>query len=380
MKKSVVVSLLLAAACGDNIAPPAGDPDAAPDPGPDAAVTAKAIITSGDFNVTGTIATVALPSRTVTANAVAGVAQGDPIIRRFGSEVVVVNRQGGDNVTVLDAATLQIVGEQMATGAGSNPQDVAAVGRKLYLPALDTTGVVVLNRDQPSARTTIDLSALDPDGKPECNSAYAIDDRVYVVCGILDNFAPRGNGRVAVIDAATDTLVDDFDLGIQNPNGQVQRTPEDSVFGGDLLIPAVPSYTDFSTGCLARVKVGADAAANGCVVSNQALGGYPKRVAVSADGATLWVNVAGYATPPFADPFGRIVAVDLATGQLGTPITPAERIIGDLAACPGGWVVAADVTAGASGVRVYLDGTELTTAPLDIGTAPSIAGNNIVCL
>jgi hypothetical protein len=43
-------------------------------------------------------------------------------------------------------------------------------------------------------------------------------------------------------------------------------------------------------------------------------------------------------------------------------------------------VVAADVTFGASGVRVYLDGTELTTAPLDIGTAPSIAGNNIVCL
>jgi hypothetical protein len=253
MKKSVVVSLLLAAACGDNIAPLAGDPDAAPDPGPDAAVTAKAIITAGDFNVTGTIATIALPSRTVTANAVAGVAQGDPIIRRFGSEVVIVNRQGGDNVTVLDAATLQLVGEQMATGAGSNPQDVAAVGRKLYLPALGTTGVVVLNRDQPSARTTIDLSALDADGRPECNSAYAIDNRVYVVCGILDGFAVRGNGRVAVIDAATDTVVDDFDLGIQNPNGQVQRTPEGSVFGGDLLIPAVPSYSDFSRGCLAVI-------------------------------------------------------------------------------------------------------------------------------
>jgi hypothetical protein len=381
MKKSVVVSLLLAAACGDNIAPPAGDPDAAPDPGPDAAVTAKAIITAGDFNVTGTIATIALPSRTVTANAVAGVAQGDPIIRRFGSEVVIVNRQGGDNVTVLDATTLQLVGEQMATGAGSNPQDVAAVGRKLYLPALGTTGVVVLNRDQPATPTTIDLSAFDADGRPDCNSAYAVDNRVYVVCGILDsNFMARGNGRVAVIDAATDTVIDDFDLGIQNPNGQVQRTPEDSVFGGDLLIPAVPSYSDFSQGCLARVRVGADAAANGCVVTNQALGGYPKRVAVSADGATLWVNVAGYATPPFADPFGRIVAVDLATGQLRTPITPAGRIIGDLAACPGGWVVAADVTFGASGVRVYLDGAELTTAPLDIGTAPSIAGNNIVCL
>jgi hypothetical protein len=380
MKKSAVVTLLLAAACGDNITAPAGDPDAAPPGGPDAAVTAKAIVTAGDFDSTGIIATIALPSLAVTRNAVAGVAQADPIIRRFGNEVVVVNRLGGDNVNVLDGATLQLVGEQMATGAGSNPQDVAMVGRKLYLPALGTAGVVVLDRDQPSSARVIDLSALDADGSPECNSAYAVDGKVYVTCGILDGFTARGNGRLAVIDAATDTLVDDFDLGVQNPNGQVQRTPEDSIFGGDLLIPAVPSYSSFDSGCLVRIRVGADAAANGCVVTNQALGGYPKRVAVSADGATLWINVAGYATPPFGDPFGRIVAVDLVTGQLAAPITPAARIIGDLAACPGGWVVAADVTIGASGLRVYQDGAELTTAALDIGTAPSIAGNNIVCL
>jgi hypothetical protein len=379
MKKSVVVSLLLAAACGDNVEPRAGEPDAQVAPGPDAAVTARAIITAGDFDVSGTIAAVAVPSLVVTTNAVAGVAQGDPIIRRFGDEVVIVNRLGGDNVTILDGTTLQIVGEQMATGAGSNPQDVAMVGRKLYVPALGTAGVVVLNRDQPASLTLVDLSALDPDGLPECNSAYAIDDRVYVVCGILDGFLVRGNGRVAVIDATTDTLVTDFDLGIQNPNGQVQRTPADSVFGGDLLVPAVPDYIDYSRGCLARVSVGADAAANGCVVTNQALGGYPKRVAVSDDGATLWVNVAGYGNPDFSAPFGRIVAVDLATGQLAAPITPATQLIGDLAACPGGWVVAADVTPMASGVRVYQGGTELTTALLDIGTAPSIAGNNVVC-
>jgi hypothetical protein len=371
MKKSAALSLLLAAACGDNIEPTPS--------GPDAAVSARAIITAGDFVSTGTIATVALPSLAVTPNAVAGVAQADPIIRHFGGEVVVVNRQG-DNVIVLDATTLQVVGEQMGTGAGSNPQDVAMVGRKLYVPALGTAGVVVLHRDQPGAPTTIDLSALDPDGLPECNSAYAIGDRVYVVCGILDGFSVRGNGRVAVIDTATDTLVADFDLGIQNPNGQVQRTPEDSVFGGDLLVPAVPDYIDYSQGCLARVSVGAGAAANGCVVTNQALGGYPKRVAVSEDGATLWVNVAGYGNPDFTAPFGRIVGVDLATGQVGSPITPAAQLIGDLATCPGGWLVAADVTPTASGVRVYLGGAEVTTAPLDIGTAPSIAGNNAVCL
>jgi hypothetical protein len=50
----------------------------------------------------------------------------------------------------------------------------------------------------------------------------------------------------------------------------------------------------------------------------------------------------------------------------------------DVATCPDGRVVAGDAKAGASGVRVYLDGVEETAAPLDIGR-PMGGGNGLVC-
>src|SRR5262249_23177336 len=119
------------AGCGDNLAPSATGDHAA-----DAAIpgVATAVLVAGDFNVTGVLSTVRVPQGLVHPNAAAGVAGGDPVLRRFGDELFVVNRFNGDNVTVLARSTLGLVG-QYATGPGSNPQDVAPVGRKLYVTA-----------------------------------------------------------------------------------------------------------------------------------------------------------------------------------------------------------------------------------------------------
>src|SRR4051812_1556859 len=113
--------LLLLPACGDNVP---GGPDAAPD-GPDIGA-AKAAIVAGDFQSTGILSTVGAPSLEVTQNAVAGVASSDPVMRRIGDELFVINRLSGDNITILDSTTLSLTA-QIATGAGSNPQDVAVV-------------------------------------------------------------------------------------------------------------------------------------------------------------------------------------------------------------------------------------------------------------
>jgi DNA-binding beta-propeller fold protein YncE len=371
LRAALLAALL--AACGDNI-----DPGA---PGPDAPTGAtRALVTSGDFRTTGLLSTIGLPSMQVTPNAAAGVVSADPITRLVGRELFIVNRTGSENISIVDADTLQLVGDQIPTGAGSNPQDVAVVGNKLYVPVLGGSGVVVLDRTDPAARKEISLAALDPDGKPDCNSAYAVGNEVFVSCGLLDGFAAVRNGRVAVIDTERDELISDFDLGAKNPLGLFARAPQDSMFAGDLLMATVPSFDDYSTGCLTRIAVGDTLEPRGCAVTNQALGGYVNRAEPSPDGATLWLAVVGYASPGFMDPFGRLVGVDLETGAVAAPLSATTSMVQDVAACPGGWLVAGDSTQGASGVRVYRDGAEVTTALLDIGRPPSTVGFNIHCL
>jgi hypothetical protein len=277
------------------------------------------------------------------------------------------------------------VKEQLATGTGSNPQDVAVSGDQLFVPAFATAGVVVLTRGT-GARATIDLSALDPDGEPNCVSAYTVGDEIYVACGLLDPMSmhqPRGPGRIAVLDAATHAVKTTFPLANANPLGVFERLPA-GVLGGDLVIPTVPSFSDFSTGCVERVQTGATPRANGCVVENQALGGYASRVDVQLPGELpgellggplLWLVVSKYDT----EPHGNLQGFDLMTSKLWpAPASPPTQLLVDLAVCPSGLVVVADQTTAANGLRVYAGPTEQTSAAMPIGLRPG-SSHGLAC-
>jgi hypothetical protein len=343
-----------------------GDVDAAPP------TSATALVVAGDFSTTGVLSTIDLPAMDVHANAVAGVASADPVVRVLGDEIFVVNRFGGDNVTILGKADRQLV-QQIATGAGTNPQDVAVVGRKLYVAALGAAGVLVIDRDAPGTVRTIDLSSLDPDGIPDCVSVHAIGSRLVVVCGVLDHFVARGPGKVSIIDTARDRVVDTFELAAANPLGMLHPTPRDSAFGGDLLMPTVPSFTDYSVGCLARISTGVVPASHGCAVTNQALGGYATHAEAGTD--TLWISVATFDAE--FNSSGKLIGVDLDDSVLAAaPLSAADQNIQDVAVCPNGALVAADV--GAAGVRIFASGGEVTTSVLDIGLPPG-SGNGMAC-
>jgi hypothetical protein len=351
-----------------------GDADAGPgtDGGDPGGATAFAVAT--DFATTGVASTVSIPELDVTVNAIEGVATTDPVVRHQGDRLFVVNRFGQDNVTVLDSARLTLV-DQLSTGAGSNPQDAAAVGDTLFVAALGEPGILVLDLARPEAGVVdvIDLAQLDAeDGNPDCSSVVALGEQVVAVCGILDeNLAPRGPGAVALIDGARRALVQTAPLTQVRPFGLAQASADEST----VLIPTIEDFArPAGPGCLERVVVGEDSLrAAGCLVENADLGGFVSALATVPDG--LWMTVTTSFDPDDLGPYGDLVS--LPAGGKPDRIELADDLRPmDLAICPSGHVVLSDAT---RGVRVLAPGAEreLTRGPLDIGLPP--VSNGLAC-
>src|SRR5262249_9445303 len=150
------------------------------------------------------------------------------------------------------------------------------------------------------------------DGMPDCVSAYAVGTKVYVACGLLDSFAAVENGVIAVIDSTTDTLLTSVTMNFKNPYGFFVQTPASSTYLGDLLIPTVPSCSDYGTGCIERVSTGATTTV-ACGPTNSELAGFANKLAVGD--ANLYVAVDTY-DASFGNPTGKLRSLDLATGAL----------------------------------------------------------------
>ena len=376
MKKLVLAFALVA--CNKTVSHPSHMPDApistidSPMSTIDSPMAAPptAIVAAGDYTAghPGVLGALDLTTMTMTPMAgPAGAVGDDPMLRVAGGNLYIVNRADGNNVTILDAATRGFV-EQLATGAGSNPQDVAVSGSTLYVPVYGGAGVAVLTRGSTTI-DMIDLSANDPDGKPNCVSAYLVGHDLYIACELADDanfFTPRGPGKVFVYDTTTSSVTATVTMQTNNPFGVFHKLP-----GGDLAIPTVDFGT--GTGCVERITTGASPASAGCIVNNSDLGAaYVNRLEVY--GNTMWMS---WTSADYTK--ATVQAYSLSLGMLATPaLTPASEIAGDVAVCPDGSVVIADQTMNASGVRVYRGGAEVTTAPLAAGL-PTKSANALVC-
>jgi hypothetical protein len=384
MTRIAITTLLASAAalagCGDNASragPPGSGPpaDASPPPG-DAApdpVLARAVVVAGDFapGHPGVLSIYSTRSGTVLANVGPAMAVGDdPVLRHIGHELFIVNRNDGNNVTILDDTTLAFE-EQLGTGASSNPQDVAVAGDKLYVPTYGSAGVTVLTRGS-IATAVIDLSADDEDGRPNCESIYLVGQDLYVACQLLDDtqpfLPPRGPGKVYVVDTATDRVRATLTLGHDNPFSLLEQVPAGASHGGELVVGTV--LFDDGSGCVERIVPGATPQAAGCLVDNADLGGYASRIAFEADpGAAI-----GFFAVPTTFPHA-----DMPTGMLRPgALNAGTEIAGDVAVCPDGSIVVADPTRNVNGLRVFQGSTEKTTAALPIGLPPT-STHGLVC-
>lgn len=377
MTKSLALILLATAACGDNLqvadSPDAGSTvDAAPQP-------LRAVVVAGDFVAgnPGVMSVVDVKARTITTNvAPAGAIGNDPILRKIGDELLVVNRASGNSVTILDASTYALRA-QLGTGAGSNPQDVAVIGEKVFVATLGNKGAVMLTRGSATI-TTIDLSADDPDGKPNCNSVYYAYNKLFVSCGLLDdtnvNLPARGLGKVYVVNPTTLEVESSIDLTTSNPIALLEQIPATAPHGGDLVLPTI----DFGTGagCVERIAA-ATATGAGCLVQNPAPFAFPGRASFLLGAKPLMVlSIASY-------PNGYVRNFDLSTDtMLPDTLTPSTQVVGDIAGCENGEVVVADnafpPSTAPAGLRIYQGATEKTTAPLAVGLRPA-SSHGLVC-
>lgn len=179
--------------------------------GPDLAVAAqsRAFVLTTDFS-TGSLSTVNLDSRSVLQDVEP--AGSDATARWYQGNLYIVNRFGGDNIQVVDGATLNTV-RQFSTGNGSNPQDICFLSpTKAYVSRYERSDLLIVNPATGATGPTISLAALaDADGLPEMARMVRVDRYVFVALQRLNRnagFTPTDSSLIAVIDTRTDALVD----------------------------------------------------------------------------------------------------------------------------------------------------------------------------
>jgi DNA-binding beta-propeller fold protein YncE len=325
-----------------------------------------AFVVATDFQ-TGSFATVSLDEpRTVTPASPARVINTDALARAHGGLVYVINRFGADDIQVLDPARNFATAFQCSTGGGSNPNDIAfRSGTKAYVALFARSDLLIVN---PVARIdcsdfvlgSIDLSAYaDEDGIPEMTQLAIVGDRLYVSLERLTNFMPAGPGALVTIDTNTDQVIGEITLTGENPFGQSKGL---TVEGEKLVVTEVGKF-GVNDGGIERVDL-LSATAEGFFVTEADLGGDITDFVLISDHL-------GYAILSQGDFTNALVAFDPTT-RMVTQTLMSGGSLSDVEIDDRGELFVADRNISTPGVRIFRasDGTEITTAPLDLGLPP----------
>ena len=352
-------------------------PDFTPPPPP---VAASVFVVTTDFQ-TGSYATFPLGApEQIRGNL--GRIHSDAVALEHDGLVYVINRLGGDSIQALDPQQGFKSLWECSVGNGSNPHDlIFAAPDKAYVTLYESRQLLIVDPSVGAScagfvRGSIDLGVLaDADGIPEMDSGAILDGRLFVTLERLDRnafFAPSDYSAIAVIDVASDTLLDadpstaaldGIRLAGTNPftGGQGLMTDAD----GFIVVGDVGSFGVIGDGGIERVDPQTLQSA-GYLISEDELGG----------------NLTDFVLVGPHEGYG--IVTDLAFHNLLVRFDPTERrvlavllssdeYLVDLALEPTrGELYLTDRTLKRPGIRIFRtgDGVELTTAPIDTGLPP----------
>ncbi len=332
----------------------------------------RALAVTSNF-LAGSFATIELdPPRAVSPSTSQRRVHSDAAVRTRNGIVYILNRLFADNLQALDPDDGFRTLFQCSTGNGSNPHDIAFAGDdKAYITLFDESELLIVN---PNPRPdcgdfilgSIDLSTVaDSDGVPDMDQMVIHGDRLYVSLQRLDINSilrtPAARGGIAVIDTATDSLIDTIELSGNNPFAATKGL---TVRNGVLYV-ALAGLFGISDGGIERVDL-ATGRAEGISVREADLGGdVTDFVLVSDRLAYAIVSRPNFSTAVVA--FDPVSAVVLRTVTEAAGFTLSDMEINDR-----GELFVADRGRQGHGVWIYraADGAPLTEAPINLGLAP----------
>jgi len=366
-------ALVLAGCVGGQVTGPDFEP-------PPPRVAASVFVVTTDFQ-TGSYATFPVANPTDVARNL-GRLHSDAVALHHDGLVYVINRLGGDSIQALDPQAGFASLWQCSVGNGANPHDlIIAAPDKAYVTLYERRELLIVD---PSAgascngfvRGTIDLGPLtDADGVPEMDTGAVIDGKLYVTLQRLDRnafFQPSDFSSIAVIDVATDTLIDadpstaaidGIRLAGKNPFTGGQGLPLDA--DGNIVVNDVGSFGDIGDGGIERIDP-RTMRSLGFLMTEQDFGG-------NLTDFVLVGEREGYAIVTDLRFYNFLVRFDPTERRVLETLLASDEYLVDLELEPTrGELYLTDRTLKNPGVRIFRtgDGVELTAQPIDTGLPP----------
>jgi hypothetical protein len=300
---------------------------------------------------------------------------GDSVLRLQEGRTLILNRFAANNLQEIDCTSNGFTtAMQCSLGVGANPHDVVLVSRdKGYVSRYDKPNLAIIDFTVDSSCSgfvtkLVSLAALaDDDGIPEMDQMLLVGDRLFVALQLLDRprfFVPTGPGLLAVLDTASDELVDSVQLTISNPfaetKGLIFHEPSGRIYvGGPGTL-----YTDLGDGGIEIVNP-ETLLSEGVVMTGAELGGdLTDFVIVGTRRAYALVAAEGF--------IASLVEVDLATRTVVDVLATSEFSLSDIELSEAGLLCLADRDPFEPGVRCWdiSDNRELTEGPVYPGLSP----------
>lgn len=334
-----------------------------------------AFVTTTDYQ-TGSSSIVTANDSVLTAvNDVASV-HSDALARSYNGLIYVLNRQGADNIQVIDPRAEFITRKQFSVGNGADPEDIVFHNSsRAFVTRYNEDQMWIVNPSTGQRTGQIDFSWLaDADLVPEMAHMVKVGSRVFVAVQRLDRntpfFDPTGTSYVAVFDAGTQQFIDAqpgvvgtqaITLTGSNPFGEMVY----NTASGQVWVPEV-GFFGIKDGGLELINP-STLAKSGIVISENTLGGdVTDVVALDANRGAAIISDANFNT--------LLVGFDLTTPTtIDTIYAPGSFALQDAERSRDGRIFVSDRSVALPGIRVFRgsDHTQITTNPIDVGLPPA---------